>query len=183
MGVAEPDVAGLAARSAITEVLHRYCRALDRMDRGLALSCWHAGGTDDHSPNYTGPAAGFVDWVWGVHAGFVQTRHVTNNVLIDLAGDCAGVESYVSILLRARRDDGIVDLFTQGRYLDDFERIDGVWAIRHRRSISEWHRVDRLRDTVADFDPPLVVPSTFGGPPLRAARDRSDPSYEVLTCA
>ena len=164
-------------------MLYRYCRALDRMDRGRALSCWHAGGTDDHSPNYSGPATGFVDRVWAVRGGFGQTRHVTSNVLIDLAGDRAGVDSYVAILLRARRDDGIVDLFTQGRYLDDFERIDDVWAIRHRRSISEWHRVDRFRDTVADFDPPLVVASVSGGPARRAARDASDPSYAVLLFA
>ncbi len=181
MGVAEPDGIALAAKHAITEVLYRYCRAMDRMDRELALSCWHGDGTDDHAPNYTGSAAGFLDWVWPVHAGFIQTRHATANVLIDLEGDRAGVESYVSIVLRARRADGLVDLFTQGRYLDDFEHRDGVWAIRHRRSVSEWHRVERVRETVADFrDPPLVVASATGGIPLKGTRDHSDPSYKLL---
>lgn len=181
MGVAEPGAAELAAKYAITEVLYRYCRALDRMDRALALSCWHPGGTDDHSPNYVGEAAGFLDWLWPVHAGFVQTRHSTSNVLIALAGDRAGVESYVAIVLRARRGDTLVDLFTEGRYLDDFERIDGLWAIRQRRSLSEWHRVDRVTETVADYrDPPLVVASSAGGTPLRATRERADPSYGVL---
>src|SRR5438477_89804 len=34
----------LAAKQAITEVIYRYCRGLDRMDRALALSVWHPGG-------------------------------------------------------------------------------------------------------------------------------------------
>ena len=182
MAATEPGLNALAAKHAITEVLYRYCRALDRMDRPVALSCWHDGGTDDHAPNYTGTAAGFLDWLWPVHAGFMQTRHSTTNVLITLNGDHAGVESYVAIVLRAKRNDGIVDLFTQGRYLDDFERCDGVWAIRHRRSVSEWHRVERVRETVAEYrDPPLVVASASGGTPIRAARDRSDPSYDILS--
>jgi len=38
----------LAATQAITDVLHRYCRGLDRMDREMAESVWHAGGTADY---------------------------------------------------------------------------------------------------------------------------------------
>ena len=180
-GATEPPAPEIAARLAITEVLYRYCRALDRMDRELALSCWVDGGTDEHLPQFRGSASAFLDWLWPVHARFIQTRHMMGNVLIDLRGDRAGVESYVSIVLRARRDEGLVDLFTQGRYLDDFERVDGRWAIRHRRSVSEWHRVERVRETVADYnDPPLVAAAPPAGPPLKAARDRSDPSYGVL---
>lgn len=180
-GAAEPSASEVAARLAITEVLHRYCRALDRMDRALALSCWVEGGTDEHLPQFKGSAAAFLDWLWPVHAGFVQTRHTTGNILINLCGDRAGVETYVSIILRARREDGLVDLFTQGRYLDDFERVDGRWAIRHRRSLSEWHRVERVRETVADYsNPPLVAAAPPVGPPLKASRDRGDPSYGVL---
>ena len=37
----------LLAKQAIREVIYRYCRGLDRMDRALALSCWHPGGTAD----------------------------------------------------------------------------------------------------------------------------------------
>ena len=37
-----------AIEAAIKAVLHRYSRALDRMDKSLALTCWHDDGTDDH---------------------------------------------------------------------------------------------------------------------------------------
>jgi hypothetical protein len=171
----------LAAKQAITEVLHRYCRAMDRMDRDLALACWHPGGMDDHSPNYTGDAAGFIDWVWPVHAALVATRHETSNILIDLQGDQAGVESYCAITLRVKREGETYDVFTSGRYLDRFERLDGVWAIRHRQSISEWHRVERLGLTVTAFQtPPLLGGDPIGGRPLRPRRDRTDPSYDFL---
>ena len=49
MPVATPSLATMAAQQAITDNLHRYCRAMDRMDRELALSCWHPGGTDEQA--------------------------------------------------------------------------------------------------------------------------------------
>ena len=49
------------AKLAITEVLYRYCRALDRMDRDLADTIWHPGGTADYGPTFQGPAAGLLD--------------------------------------------------------------------------------------------------------------------------
>ncbi len=172
----------LEAKQAITEVIHRYCRAMDRMDAPLALSCWHPGGTDDTSPGYSGPAAGFVDWVFAFHARCLYTRHAISNVLIEVEGDRAGAESYGDVILRFRRDDGLYDLATVGRYLDHFEKIDGVWAIRHRQSLAEWHRVERCALTLRDFqNPPLVEPGPGGGAaPERGRRDRADPSYRVL---
>ena len=49
-------------KQAITEIIYRYCRGLDRMDRELTLSCWHEGGTDDHGALFSGTADEFVAW-------------------------------------------------------------------------------------------------------------------------
>ena len=49
----ERQIAETHARLEIQDVLHRYARAMDRMDAELALSCWHPGGTDDHAPLYS----------------------------------------------------------------------------------------------------------------------------------
>jgi hypothetical protein len=180
-GVREPEPDVLAAKQAITDVLCRYCRAMDRMDRALALSCWHARGTDDHSPNYAGPAEGFLDWLWPVHAGFLSTRHCLGNILIEVDGERAASESYCSVILRFRRDGAVYDLFSEGRYLDRFERLDGVWAIRHRQSLADSHRVARLDLTLRDFsDPPLMAPGEGGGPAVRPRRDERDVSYAYL---
>lgn len=131
MSVAAPDPEEIAARLAITDILHRYCRAMDRMDRELALSCWHPGGTDDHAPLFVGTAESFVDWVWQIHQPMLLTRHVLSNVQIEVDGDRAWSESYWDVLLRVLDERGMTDITGGGRYLDYLECRDR--SGRHRR--------------------------------------------------
>ena len=179
MTTAAPVPADLAARQAIADVLHRYCRAMDRMDRALALSCWHEGGTDEHTPLFAGSAEGFVDWVWRLHAPMVGTRHCLSNILVDLDGDRAWSESYWDVRLRVRGEQGLVDIVGGGRYLDYFECRGGLWAIVHRRSVHDWDRVDPVTATMADSATTLE-PNNPDAPLYPAARDGSDPSYAFL---
>ena len=176
-----PNSTELAARAAIVDVIHRYCRGMDRMDRELTLSCWHPGGTDDHAPLYSGSAEGFVDWLWPVHAAMVATRHVVSNTLIEVDGDTAATETYWTVTLRVKNQDALFDIQGGGRYLDSFECIDGVWAIRHRQSLHDWDRVDRVTQTLQDAgDMPLIEPNNPEVPAKASARDRSDYSYQIL---
>ena len=171
----------LAAKSAITDVLHRYARAMDRMDAELALSCWHPGGTDDHSPLYSGSAVGFVEWLWPVHAGFLMTRHVVTNILIEVAGNSAGSESYWHVLLRKAVSGALWDLSVQGRYVDSFECIGGIWAMRHRQSLTEWSRIDPVTWVAGDSGAPVtIVPNNPEVVPPRVSRARDDYSYSVI---
>lgn len=171
------------ARLEIHDVLHRYARAMDRMDAELALSCWHPGGTDDHAPLYSGSAEGFIEWLWPVHAAMEVTRHVVTNAIIEFDDpDRAGCESYWTVTLRMRGNDGLLyDVVGQGRYVDRFERIAGRWAIRHRQSLHDWDRIDAVERTMADPNPPATVaPNNPEVAPKRVARDRGDYSYTVL---
>ena len=180
MGVKTPGQEELAAKQAITEVIHRYCRGMDRMDREITLSCWHPGGTDDHAPLYKGSVEGFVEWLWPVHAAMTATRHVVSNILIDLdlENDRAGVETYWSLVLRVPRGEETYDIIAGGRDIDQFERIDDVWAIRHRSSLMD---VGRVRLTAADFaDPPLIKPNNPEANTVPWARDPGDYSYSVI---
>lgn len=181
MSVRPPSPAELADQWAITEVLHRYCRGLDRMDRELALSCWHPGGTDSHAPLYDGSAEGFIDWLWPVHQAMSVTRHIVTNVLIDLDGDKAGSECCWTLTLRIPSGDDVYDLSGGGRYIDRFEKIDGVWAIRHRLSVREWSRSDIVEGNanVGHLNP-LLKPHRPGIAQTFPARDKSDPSYAVI---
>jgi hypothetical protein len=173
--------AELPARAAITEVIHRYCRGMDRMDRELTLSCWHPGGTDDHAPLYSGSAEGFVEWLWPVHTSMVCTRHVVSNTLIEVNGDKAAAETYWTVTLRIANDDGLYDIQGGGRYVDNFECIGGVWAIRHRQSLHDWDRVDRVSATMQDSPGmSLLEPNNPEVAAKTSARDRSDYSYQVL---
>jgi len=170
------------AKMAITDVLHRYGRGLDRMDREMTLSCWHPGGTDDHAPLYSGSAEGFLEWLWPVHAAMEVTRHMVTNIIIEVDGERAGSECYYMVTLRLRGEDGVrYDIIGQGRYVDNFERIDDVWAIRHRQSIGDWGRIEPvgLAPGVPGA-PVLIEPNNPEVSPPTWARDPNDYSYTVL---
>jgi hypothetical protein len=181
MPVATPDLQTLAAKQAITENLHRYCRAMDRMDRTLALSCWHPRGTDEHTPLFSGTGDAFVEWVWAIHEPMLLTRHMLTNILIEVDGDEAWSESYWTVQLRIERDGGIMDLWSGGRYVDHHRAIDGQWAFVHRRSVHDWDRVAPLDLSMANFPgPPLLVPNAPDAPLYPATRTAEDPSYRAL---
>ncbi|OZD87649.1 nuclear transport factor 2 family protein [Rhodococcus sp. 05-2256-B2] len=165
----------------INGVLFRYCRGLDRMDKELTRSCWHTDGTDDHAPLFVGTADDFLEWLWPVHAGMELTRHMVTNVVVDLRGDRAGTECYWSLTFRTATDAGSVDTQSGGRYVDMFERRDGVWAITHRRSIREWSRTDAvLEPTDPAKGQRLIEAHSPGAEVTSPARDRSDYSYTAL---
>jgi hypothetical protein len=162
----------LVAKQAITEVLHRYCRGLDRMDRELAESVWHPGGTADYGEMHQGTGTSFLDWVWPVHEGFARHSHMVSNVLIDVdvEADTASSECYVSVWLRFPAHDGIVrDMFGRGRYVDRWSRRDDRWGIEHRRYVDD---LQRMAESPAS--------SLTDGSTATGRRDRSDPSFEVF---
>lgn len=123
-----PDgVDELLAKQAITELLHRYCHGLDRFDRAAA-DIWHPGATASYAGIFEGTGEGFLDWVWPVHEGFERTSHQVTNILIDLRGDVASSETYVTVCLRGAE----VDIVDRGRYSDVWSRRDGRWGIDAR---------------------------------------------------
>lgn len=161
----------VAAKQDITEVLYRYCRGLDRMDRELALSVWHPGGGADYGSMFEGTGEGFVDWVWQAHAGFERHSHQVTNILIEVDGDSAVSEAYVTVALRMRDESGsCTDIESRGRYLDRWSCRDGRWAIDDRRFVE-------------DFSTSHPVPDALGAPTSDGRRDRDDPSYSTLGTA
>lgn len=154
----------LLDREAIREVLGRYCRGLDRMDRALADTVWHEGGTADYDGIYEGTGAGFLDWVWEAHAGMERHSHQITNLLIDLDGDRATSEAYVTVVLWTKPDaEGAQqELVGRGRYLDRWEKRAGRWGIVHRL---------HLLDLSSAF--PLGRADVSAG----SRRDREDGSY------
>jgi hypothetical protein len=156
----------LLHKQAITEVLYRYCRGIDRMDRELVVSCWHPDGTAEYEGIYSGTGEGFVDWVWPVHReGFVGHSHQVTNVLVQVGADGAQAvsEAYVTVALHAAGNGGV--LVGRGRYLDRWSRRDGVWAIDHRRHVSD---VSSSATAAGAAEPGID------------RRSSSDPSYELF---
>jgi hypothetical protein len=162
------DSGALEAKQEITEIIYKYCRAVDRMDRQLALSVWHQDGTADWGEMYQGSGSGFIDWVWNAHAEFERHSHQISNILIQVDGDHAVSESYVTVALWARPDAlRVVEMVGRGRYADRWSRRGGRWAIDHRRYIS-------------DLQTSLEIPAENAMEGVEGRRDRSDPSYAVF---
>ena len=62
--MSDTGVEKILDRHEIYDVLCRYCRGLDRMDKEMAYAVWHEDGTALYHGMYEGTGRGFVDWVW-----------------------------------------------------------------------------------------------------------------------
>jgi 3-phenylpropionate/cinnamic acid dioxygenase small subunit len=158
----------LVAKHEITELLYRRARAGDRRDVDLALSCYHPGATENHE-GFAGTAAEFISDVSMISpdsaAPVNGLWHFVSNVLIELDGDQAEVESY-HIALVIRQENGIeTQSRIGGRYLDKVERRDGRWGIVHRDVVFDWSRVDESGVPYWDLvglDEAKLLRGTFG---------------------
>jgi len=172
------ELAALAARGSITEVLYRYCRGLDRMDLELSYSVFHDDATAWYSGLFQGSGHGFVDWVFELHRSMSGHSHQVTNVLIEFHDDTHAVsEAYVTVRLRTTNPAGeTVDILGSGRYLDHWERREGRWAIVQRRYVGD------LTTTLAVPAPGAAgqIPPAGAVERLVSSRDLSDPSYHDL---
>jgi hypothetical protein len=158
----------LEDRRAIEDVLVRYCRAVDRLDRELLLSCYHPDAIDDHGI-FLGNPRQFADWAFSLHQKYQHvTQHTIGNITCELDGDLAHTETYYMYAGMNRQ--GTPLTVCGGRYIDRFERRQDRWAIADRMSILEW------QGTPGEiFVRRVQVAADLHGHESR--RDRKDPSY------
>ena len=122
----------LLDKQAITEVLMRYSRAIDRKDPQLLRAIYWPEATDDHLI-YEGDIPGLVAFCMEFTAG-MPTHHFLGNVLIELADDSnAYSETYYQAYHNIDGEGGGKEDFTLlGRYLDHFQKRNGEWKMLHR---------------------------------------------------
>jgi SnoaL-like domain len=159
----------LMAKQAIAEGLYRYCRSLDRMDRGLYGTVFEVGARLDYGDYFVGTGEQFCEWVWAQHEAMQAHSHQITNIIadVDTAEGRATSEAYVTVCLRTRPDaaGNVVDIVDRGRYLDRWRRnSDGSWRIAGRRYVSDIQQVS----------------DASMSPPPTAVRDPTDPSYSLL---
>lgn len=167
----EPDrtarLERLADRQDILDCLTRFSRGLDRFDRELFLSAFHADATIAAGPFVGGPAD-LYDWASAMHeAGQSATQHLLLNHSCDVDGAAAHAETYYLFAARNRDDSNWI---AGGRYIDRLEKRDGDWRIAMRTNAVEWSGI--LPTMPLPF---ADLPDIDGNG--AAARDRSDPSY------
>jgi hypothetical protein len=156
----------LADRQVITDLIYRYCRAVDRIDHELGYTLWHEDSVADYGEGvYHGSGRGFIDFVCAQHRRTLGHSHQVTNIIIELDGDRAGSEAYVTANLRVEQGGQLRQISVWGRYLDQWSRRNGRWAIDRRISIQDF---DEVRPVIAQAQHD------------RGRRDHSDPSYAVL---
>ncbi|MES2290702.1 MAG: nuclear transport factor 2 family protein [Pseudomonadota bacterium] len=169
MAVKPLEPAELADRAAILDCVAQYMRGQDRLDGALQKASFHPGATVDYG-FFTGSAADFVDFAQELLTRYPSTWHMTGQSLIDLNGDRATGEIYFHAWHRRDAGEGLQDLQISGRYLDEYERRDGAWAITHRREIVDWTRTDPAADDWFDRTPKALRGGRLGTDPSQASR-------------
>lgn len=161
----DSSITELLEKAAIRDVLSRYCRGLDRMDKPMSYAVFTDDATANYYGIYEGSGHGFIDWVWGAHLTMASHSHQITNVLIEVDGDSAVSEAYVTVILQQPRATGAVEMQARGRYLDRWTKRDGQWRIAAREHI---------------IDTQSEMPIAATGKSLESRRDDSDPSYALF---
>jgi hypothetical protein len=139
------SLANLIAQQEIRDVLHRYCRGVDRRQWELVRSCYHVGATDSHGV-YDGDAGGFIDVARVGMTRYESTMHFMGNPCIEITGDTARSETYTIAYHRlAGGSTPSRDLTIGLRYVDDFAYRAGKWKIATRICVYEWSRIDEVQ--------------------------------------
>jgi hypothetical protein len=130
----------LPDREAIRECLFRYSRGVDRLDEAMIRSAYWPDAIDNHL-NFVGTVDQFVAMAFPLMRHMDQAIHMIGNILIDMHGDKADVESYFWGIQRITgAGGGKQDVIAAGRYLDRFTRRDDEWRIAQRMVMTDWFR-------------------------------------------
>ncbi len=164
--MSEAAISELLAKQEITERIHDYCRAMDRIDDDLGRSVFHPDAVADYGTMFQGDGYGFIEFVHHSHTAMLAQNHQVSNISIRIDGNRAGSETYVTMRGRMKGEgDAVMQIVSIGRYVDAWEKRDGGWRIARRQYL---HVMDEVHP---------VATSVYQA---AGARDRSDPSYAAL---
>lgn len=158
----------LLDRQDILDCLVRFSRGMDRFDRELFLSAFHADAVIA-AGEFVGGPEDLYDWASGLHRqGQSATQHNLLNHSCDIDGDLAHAETYYLFVGRNR---DATNWVAGGRYIDRLERRDGTWKIALRTNAIEWSGMVPATEIPFADVPDLHL----NGLP---SRSKDDPSYQ-----
>ena len=115
----------------------------------------------------------FLPWVVKFHSEDLSaTEHTIGNVLIRIEEEDAYSEARVDVCLRLKGESGFTDLILAGRYLDKWQRRDGVWRIYDRIALVDFYRTHPVVQDAASKN--IMEKAIFG------SRDNQDLSYKYV---
>ena len=170
----EAQLTDLQDREKIRDVIHRYCRAVDRCDLESFKACYWPDALDDHG-FFGGNAHAFADYVIPILRQINSSVHAMTNTIIDKTGNKAFCETQWSVVHRLKDGEGFLDFWHQGRYIDVFEKRGDEWRISVRTIVSDMDRLLRTKNIRAMIagasDPGAEEPSRV------SARHPNDPVF------
>lgn len=171
----------LDAESQIQKVIALYSHALDRRRWGLLEHVFH----DDAKYGFGDIAGSWRDFVVAARSivdPLGPTQHLVSNVMIEVDGDTAHVESclngYHEIpadyppglntngIFYDRPGERYVSI-VGGRYIDRFERRDGEWRIAQRAGLYDWIQVLDYTDGGLSHSPDAALGKWGDGDPSK----------------
>lgn len=163
----------LVARQAIGHAIARLQRGIDRSDRALMASAFHADAELDYG-FFVGSAADFCDLMTGPSERdhHEVTMHRPTNTWIEIDGDRAVSESHIFAYSPGANEEGAVQSSIGGRYLDRHERRNGEWRLCHRTYVLDWN--------INQAGTGSALPG-FGAGLIRGARCEDDPGHKLLS--
>lgn len=159
----------LLDRIALTDLVMRYCRGIDRRDFALVRSLYHDDAIDDHGKMFKGGPDAFARFLPEIMAPWEATIHSISNSVFAIEGDQAEGEHVVMAFHRTHPPDRR-EFTVWGRYLDRYERRDGVWKFAHRSLVFDHGRVTPVDEE--SF-------SLMGGDASHGRANRFDPSWQM----
>jgi hypothetical protein len=130
------------ATDAIRDRLHAYCRGIDRRQPDMVTASFWPDAAVEYGI-FNGNGHAFAGMICGALAasGCEATHHQLGNILLEIDGDSAISEAYLTAWHRLRREAGSAhDCVFGARYHDRLECRDGVWRIAFRRLVYDWVR-------------------------------------------
>ncbi len=133
------ELQAMLDREAIRNCIARLARGEDRRDAEVLSACYWPDSSFDYGM-YQGAFADYLAWVVPGADAILNTQHVLGQTVIELSGDTAKAETHAISYHRVDMGEevGERDTCIGGRYLDEFEKRDGVWGIKHRAMLYDW---------------------------------------------
>ncbi len=133
------DLAQLADREAIRELVLRYSRGVDRLDvEEMKLAYW-PDATDDHG-RFVGNGWEFAERVVSTHDRWAATMHCNYNHSIEFDDDSHARGEIYNVTYLLAKGEGPWSVWL-GRYLDRYEKRGQEWRISHRICVHEGTRM------------------------------------------
>jgi 3-phenylpropionate/cinnamic acid dioxygenase small subunit len=135
------DLQQVADRMEITDLLSRYCHALDQMD----WEAFRAVFTPAAEPDFTafgGPKGNVQDleaFLKPVLEGLSGYQHTISTIKIDLDGDFAKARSAAIVPMTPQSSDSSERTFISGLWYEDrLQRTPNGWRISSRKQVRSW---------------------------------------------